>query len=288
VASFYYLLSSILRCVRWYCRYSLSYRDVEELTHERGLRVDHSTVFRWVQAYASQLDKRCRRYLRPTNHAWRVDEVSVQVKGEGRWLYRAVDKDGDTLDFLLTPKRDATAAKRFFRKTLNARNSTTPRVVNADKHKAYPPAFAVLQEDKLLPHRLSCNRTSTSTTWLNRTIAFSNDWSSQGWDSPSTQPGGPSKDTKRCTCYARDKWRSTQRGCASSTELHGSSIRRGCLSRVMTQEPLYLLHFLQQSRNKHRSVYLSKAASHDDIHLLTQNSWHTLRFCLSAFPFWFG
>ncbi|CAA9417756.1 hypothetical protein AVDCRST_MAG94-6801 [uncultured Leptolyngbya sp.] len=65
----------IIRCVRWYCRYSLSYRDVEELSAERGLSVDHSTVFRWVQAYAPQLDKRCRRHLRPTSHAWRVDEV---------------------------------------------------------------------------------------------------------------------------------------------------------------------------------------------------------------------
>jgi len=154
----------ILRCVRWYCRYSLSYRDVEELTQERGLRVDHSTVYRWVQAYSPQLDQRCRRHLRPTSHSWRVDEVHVNIKGQGRWLYRAVDKHGDTLDFLLTAKRDAVAAKRFFRKTFNARNSTTLRVINADQHKAYPPAFAALQEDKTLPHLPSYDRTSTSTT----------------------------------------------------------------------------------------------------------------------------
>jgi len=137
--------------VRWYCRYALSYRDVEELSAERGLRVDHSTVYRWVQTYAPQLDKRCRHYLRPSSNSWRVDEVYVKVKGQGKWLYRAVDKHGDTLDFLLTAKRDATAAKRFFRKTLNARNSSTPRVINADKHKAYPPAFITLQQDKALP-----------------------------------------------------------------------------------------------------------------------------------------
>ena len=81
----------------------------------------------------------------------RVDEVYVKVKGQGKWLYRAVDKYGDTLDFLLTAKRDATAAKRFFHKTLNARNSTTPRVINADKHKAYPAAFTALQQDNTLP-----------------------------------------------------------------------------------------------------------------------------------------
>ena len=75
----------------------------------------------------------------------------MKVKGQGRWLYRAVDKYGDTLDFLLSAKRDSQAAKQFFRKTLNARNSTTPRVVNADKHAAYPLAFAALQEEKALP-----------------------------------------------------------------------------------------------------------------------------------------
>ncbi len=73
------------------------------------------------------------------------------LRSPGRWLYRAVDKHGDTLDFLLSAKRDAKAAKRFFHKTLNARNSRTPRVINADKHAAYPPAFAELQEDKTLP-----------------------------------------------------------------------------------------------------------------------------------------
>ena len=147
----HYLPTIILRCVRRYCRYPLSYRDVEELTQERGWRVDYSTIYRWVQAYSPQLDKRCRRHLHPTNRSWRVDEVYVKVKGQGRWLYRAIDKYGDTLDFLLTAKRDAVAAKRFFRKTLNARNSTTPSVINADKHKAYSPALAALQEDKMLP-----------------------------------------------------------------------------------------------------------------------------------------
>jgi len=147
----HYFPAIILRCIRWDCRYSLSYRDVEELTQERGLRVDHSTIYRWVQAYAPQVDKRCRPHLRPASDSWRVDEVFVNIKGQGRWLYRAVDKQGDTLDFLLTAKRDAVAAKRFFRKTLNAGNSTTPRVINVDKHKAYPPAFAELQQEKLLP-----------------------------------------------------------------------------------------------------------------------------------------
>jgi len=80
-----------------------------------------------------------------------VDEVYVKVQGQGGWLYRAVDKYGDTLNFLLTAKRDATAVKRFFRQTLNARNSTMPSVINVDQHAADPPAFAALQEEKALP-----------------------------------------------------------------------------------------------------------------------------------------
>ena len=106
----HYFPAIILHCVRWYCRYSLSYRDVEELTQEGGLRVDHSTVFRWVQAYNPQLDKRCRRHLRFSGNSWRADEVYVNIKGQGKWLYRGVDKHG-----------------------------------------AYPPALAALQEDKMLP-----------------------------------------------------------------------------------------------------------------------------------------
>lgn len=77
VASF--LPAIILRCVRWYCRYSLSYRDVEELTQEWGLRVDHSTIYHWVQAYSPQLDKRCRPHLRSPSDSWRVDEVYVNM-----------------------------------------------------------------------------------------------------------------------------------------------------------------------------------------------------------------
>jgi len=71
----HFLPTIILRCVRWYCRYPLNYRDVEELSAERGLRVDHSTVYRWVQTYAPQLEKRCCPHLRPTSDSWRVDEV---------------------------------------------------------------------------------------------------------------------------------------------------------------------------------------------------------------------
>ena len=136
----------ILLNVRWYCRYALSYRDLEEMMAERGLSVDHSTVNRWVLQYGPELDKRCRPHLRPTNDSWRVDETYVKVKGAWKYLYRAVNSSGQTLDFMLSAKRDAKAAKRFLKKTLKARHTSTPRVVNVDKNAAYPPAVEALKQ----------------------------------------------------------------------------------------------------------------------------------------------
>jgi len=96
----------ILLNVRWYLRYSLSYRDLEEMMLERGLKVDHSTIYRWVQRYAPELDKRCRPHLKATTDSYRVDETYIKVKKEWKYLYRAVDSDGRTTDFMLSPKRD--------------------------------------------------------------------------------------------------------------------------------------------------------------------------------------
>jgi len=124
----------ILRCVRWYLSYPLSYRQVAEMVNERGMDVHHTTVFRWVQEYGPELDKRCRPHLRPTNDSWRVDETYIEVKGKWKYLYRAVDSDGNTLDFLLTAHRDAKAAKRFFRKALKAAHTQEPRVITVDKN----------------------------------------------------------------------------------------------------------------------------------------------------------
>ena len=91
----------ILLNVQWYCRYALSYRDLEEMMQERGIEVDHATINRWVLKYASELDLRIRPYLRPTNDSWRVDETYIKVKGEWKYLYRAIDSAGNTLDFML-------------------------------------------------------------------------------------------------------------------------------------------------------------------------------------------
>jgi transposase, IS6 family len=137
----------ILLAVGWYLRFSLSYRDVEELLAERGLRADHVTVWRWVQRYAPELERRLRPRLEPTNDSWRVDETYIRVKGKWRYLYRAVDSSGATLDFLLSAKQDAVAAKRFLLKALGGANHPVPRVINTDGHAAYPPAVTQLKAE---------------------------------------------------------------------------------------------------------------------------------------------
>ena len=109
-----------------------SYRDLEEMMRERGLHVDHTTIYRWVQHYAPELEKRCRPHLNITNDSWRVDETYVKVKKVWVYLYRAVDSQGNTLEFLLSPTRDAQAAKRFFSKAL-VPHISTPRVITVVK-----------------------------------------------------------------------------------------------------------------------------------------------------------
>ena len=112
----HYSAEIILLCIRWYLRYGLSYRDLEEMMAERGLSVVHTTIYRWVQEYGPELDKRSRPHLKMTNDSWRADETYVKVRGVWMYLYRAVDSTGQTLDFLLNETRSTRAAKRFFRK----------------------------------------------------------------------------------------------------------------------------------------------------------------------------
>ena len=169
----------ILLCVRWYLRYSLSYRDLEEMMRERGLHVDHTTIYRWVQRYAPELEKRSRPHLKARNDSWRVDETYIKVKKVWLYLYRAVDSQGNTLEFLLNPRRDAEAAKRFFEKALHSTAASAPeepsfeeqaeepparadpnplksapRVINTDKNAAYPKAIAELKAAGLLAEQV--------------------------------------------------------------------------------------------------------------------------------------
>jgi transposase-like protein len=144
----------ILCAVRWYLRYSLSLRDVEELLTERGLAADHTTVWRWVQRYGAELEQRLRRHLKPTNKSWRVDETYVRVQGRWCYLYRAIDSSGATIDFLLSAVRDADTAKGLFRKALSDPAHPQPRVINTDRAPIYSAAIPDLKKEGTL--RRSC------------------------------------------------------------------------------------------------------------------------------------
>ena len=127
--------------------FPISYRDLELMLQDREVEVDHTTLFRWIQAYAPELEKRIRPHLHRSNGSWRVDETYVKVKGRWTYLYRAVDSRGQTIDFLLSAKRDAAAAKRFFRKALGQPHTADPRTITVDKNPAYPRAVAEMKDD---------------------------------------------------------------------------------------------------------------------------------------------
>ena len=146
----------ILLCVRWYLRYALSYRDLAEMMSERGLSVVHTTIFRWVQQYAPEIDKRSWSHLHKTNDSWRVDETYVKVRGRWMYLYRAVDSTGQTLDFLLNETRSTRAAKRFLCKVLGRPNVSPPRVINVDQNGCYIGAVNDLKAEGQLPEE--CKR----------------------------------------------------------------------------------------------------------------------------------
>ena len=120
----------VLQGVYWYLRYSLSYRDIEELMEERGVYLDHATVQRWVVKYTPLLEAKFRKKKKSVGTSWRMDETYIKVKGEWHYLYRAVDKEGNTIDFLLTKKRDKKAAKRFFIKAIG--NNGIPEKITID------------------------------------------------------------------------------------------------------------------------------------------------------------
>ena len=120
----------ILMSVRWYVAYPLSYRHVEELMEERGVPVDHATIQRWVVKYSAQLAEVFHRRKRPVGRSWRMDESYIRVKGEWRYLYRAVDKTGQTIDFLLTEHRDTEAALRFLTQAI--RRHGVPNKITID------------------------------------------------------------------------------------------------------------------------------------------------------------
>jgi transposase, IS6 family len=146
----------IVLCVRWYLRFGLSFRNLEEMMAERNLSVDHVTIWRWVQRYSPEMNRRCRPELRKTNRSWRCDETYVRVAGKWTYLYRAVDSAGATIDFLLSARRDAAAAKRFFQNALRAPGHPCPHVINVDGNPSYPKAISELKKTGELGRRCRC------------------------------------------------------------------------------------------------------------------------------------
>ncbi|ANY82949.1 hypothetical protein BB934_32535 (plasmid) [Microvirga ossetica] len=140
----------ILLCVRWYCKYGISYRDLAEMMQERGVEVDPSTIFRWVQRYAPEIEKRVRHYQGSRSGSWRVDETYVRVGGRWKYLFRAIDKHGQLIDFMLADRRNTRAAYRFLRKAIKAMSHYPPSSITTDKLASYPKAILRLQNEGLL------------------------------------------------------------------------------------------------------------------------------------------
>jgi len=136
----------IFQSVYWYLRYALSYRDIEELMQERGVDVDHATIQRWVLKYTPMIEVNFRKKKRSVGTSWRLDETYIKIRGKSYYLYRAVDKDGQTIDFPLTAKRDKKAAKRFLVKAID--NNGIPEKINIDKSGANKAAIEDYNEEK--------------------------------------------------------------------------------------------------------------------------------------------
>ncbi len=142
----------IVLCVRWYLTFKLSSRDLVQMMAERGIVLAHTTILRWVQRYAPDFEKRWNHYARPVGDSWRVDETYIKVHGQWVYLYRAVDKEGRTADFLLSKRRDVAAAKRFFSRA--TRQHGAPRVITLDGYAASHRAVAELKAAGTLPRRV--------------------------------------------------------------------------------------------------------------------------------------
>jgi transposase-like protein len=154
----------IILCVRWYITYKLSYRDLVEMMAERGVDVSHTTILRWVQRYVPEFEKRWRRYARPVGTSWRVDETYIRVRGRWTYLYRAVDQQGLTVDFLLSEHRDIAAAKQFLTRAVERHGA--PERITLDGYPATHSAVTELKKEEVLP----CGTKTWTSKYLNNII----------------------------------------------------------------------------------------------------------------------
>src|SRR6201997_946448 len=143
----------IVTCVRWYCRFSLSLRDLKELMAERGLAGDHTTIWRWIQRYGPQVYQRLRGQVKLKSSTWHMDETFVRIAGRWLYLFRAVDSHGQSVDFYLSETRDREAAKCFLKKARANPDNRLPRVFARDGLRSYPAAIREMQSEGQLRPR---------------------------------------------------------------------------------------------------------------------------------------
>ena len=154
---YHYPSEVIIYAVYMYCRFSLSYRDIEEIMKERGFTtIDHATIQRWVIRFSIILEKEFRKRKKPVGTSWRMDETYIKVNNKWTYLYRAVDNEGNTVDFLLRSKRDTKAAIGFFRKAIN--NNGTPTIINIDKSGANTAGIKAISKKKDLNIKIRQNK----------------------------------------------------------------------------------------------------------------------------------
>ena len=155
----------VVLCVRWYLRFKLSFRDLVEMMAERGIDLAHTTIMRWVQRFVPEFEKRWNRFARKAGRSWRVDETYVKIKVRWTYLYRAVDSDGKTVDFLLRANRDVAAAKAFFQRAFKSQGSL-PRAITLEGYQASHRA----DREFLCEHRRGGRTKVRSSKYLNNLI----------------------------------------------------------------------------------------------------------------------
>ncbi len=158
---FHYPLEVMLTCVRWYVAYPLSLRHIEEMMRERGVFVDHATLHRWAIKMVPVLAAVFRRRKHPVGKSWRMDETYIKVAGQWKYLYRAVDRAGDTVDFLLTAKRDMAAARRFLERAINLHD--LPEKITIDKSGANTAAIESVKADARKRNQMCLTTSKVST-----------------------------------------------------------------------------------------------------------------------------